>query len=106
MCPCARGPGRRGPRTVTDAVPGGLFLLLEALLSRLRPAASGWRVAVVAFAVTGAGTRLVGCECVGDAVVGGVGLAVDAVGVDLKQDGDAVPGAAGDLGRRDAGVQP
>jgi hypothetical protein len=30
-------------------------------------------------------------EDVGDALVGGVGLAVDAVGVDLEQDGDAVP---------------
>jgi len=29
------------------------------------------------------------------ALVGGVGLPVDAVGVDLEQDGDAVPGAAG-----------
>jgi len=37
-------------------------------------------------------------EGVGDALVGGVGMAVDAVGVDLEQDDDAVPGAAGDLG--------
>jgi hypothetical protein len=43
---------------------------------------------------------------VGDALVGSVGLAVDAVGVDLQQDGDAVPGAAGDLGRGHPGVQP
>ena len=35
-----------------------------------------------------------------------VGLAVDAVGVDLEQDHDAVPGAAGDLGGRHPGVQP
>src|ERR1017187_6793531 len=47
-----------------------------------------------------------GCEGVGDALVGGAGLAVDAVGVDLEQDGDAVPGAAGDFGGRDPGVQP
>ena len=33
----------------------------------------------------------------GDPLVGGIGLTVDAVGVDLEQDGDAVPGAAGDL---------
>src|SRR5271165_5279602 len=45
-------------------------------------------------------------EGVGDALVGGVGLSVDAVGVDLEQDGDAVPGAAGDFGGGDAGVQP
>jgi hypothetical protein len=45
-------------------------------------------------------------EGVGDALVGGVGLAVDAVGVDLEEDGDALPGVAGDLGGRDAGVQP
>jgi hypothetical protein len=38
-------------------------------------------------------------EGVGDALVGGGGLAVDGVGVDLQQDGDAVPGAAGDLRR-------
>jgi hypothetical protein len=31
-------------------------------------------------------------EGVGDALVGGIGLAVDAVGVDLGQDDDAVPG--------------
>jgi hypothetical protein len=37
--------------------------------------------------------------CVGDPPVGGVSLTVDAVGVDLEQDRDAVPGAAGDLGR-------
>jgi hypothetical protein len=42
----------------------------------------------------------------GDALVGGVSLPVDAVGVDLEQDGDAVPGAAGDLGRGHPGVQP
>jgi hypothetical protein len=28
------------------------------------------------------------------------------VGVDLEQDRDAVPGAAGDLGRRYSGVEP
>ena len=36
----------------------------------------------------------------------GVGLPVDAVSVDLQQDGDAVPGAADDLGRGHSGVQP
>jgi len=38
-------------------------------------------------------------EGVGDALVGCVGLPVDAVGVDLQQDRDAVPSPAGDLGR-------
>jgi len=42
---------------------------------------------------------VLGGETVGDALVGSIGLIVDAVGADLKQDGDAVPGAAGDLGR-------
>jgi hypothetical protein len=37
-------------------------------------------------------------EGVADALVGGAGLAVDAVGVDLEQDGDAVAGAPGDFG--------
>ena len=45
-------------------------------------------------------------EGVADALVGGVGLAVDAVGVDLEQDGDAVAGAARDLGGGDPGVEP
>jgi hypothetical protein len=39
-------------------------------------------------------------ESIADALVGGAGLAVDAVGVDLEQDGDAVAGAAGDFGLR------
>jgi hypothetical protein len=45
-------------------------------------------------------------EGVADALVGGAGLAVDAVGVDLEQDCDAVAGAAGDLGRGDPSVEP
>jgi hypothetical protein len=49
---------------------------------------------------------VLGTEGVGDALVGGVGLAVNTVRVDLQQDGHAVPGAAGDLGRRHPGVQP
>jgi hypothetical protein len=36
-------------------------------------------------------------------LVGGVGLPVDAVSVDLEQDRDAVPGAAGDPGSGHAG---
>jgi hypothetical protein len=44
-------------------------------------------------------------EGVGDALVGGVSLAVDAVGVDVEQDDDAVSGAAGNLGGGHARVQ-
>jgi hypothetical protein len=43
---------------------------------------------------------------VGDALVGGTSLPVDAVGVDLEQDRYAVPGVAGDLGGWHLGVQP
>jgi len=45
-------------------------------------------------------------EGVADALAGGAGLAVDAVGVDLEQDGDAAAGAAGDFSDRHAGVEP
>jgi len=45
-------------------------------------------------------------ESVADALVGGSGLAVDAVGVDHEQDGDAMAGTAGDLGGRNSGVEP
>ncbi len=47
----------------------------------------------------------VAAEGVSDALVGGVGLAVDAVGVDLKEHDDAMPGPAGDLGGGHPGVQ-
>jgi hypothetical protein len=45
-------------------------------------------------------------EGVDDALVGGISLTVNAVGVDLEQDRDAMPGAAGDLGGGYPGVQP
>ncbi len=45
-------------------------------------------------------------KSMGDAPVGSAGLPVDAVGVDLEQDGDAVPGTAGDLGRGHPRVEP
>jgi hypothetical protein len=66
---------------------------------------SGCMIAVV---VSFSETRLgvVGAEGVGDALVGGFGLAVDPVGVDFQQDLDAVPGAVGHLGRRHPRVQP
>jgi hypothetical protein len=43
---------------------------------------------------------VLGAEGVGDELVGGVSLSVDAVGIDLEEDRDAVPRPAGDLGRR------
>jgi hypothetical protein len=51
--------------------------------------------------------RLVLCvEGMLDLAVGDLFLAIDAVGVGGEQDGDAVPGAGGDLGGRGAGVEP
>ena len=55
---------------------------------------SGRPLGVTAFPVTVLRPGVLGAEGVGDALVGGVGLPVDAVRVDLQQDGDAVPGAA------------
>ena len=43
---------------------------------------------------------------IGDPLVSGLSLPVNAVGVNHEQDGDAVPGVAGDLGRGHLGVQP
>ena len=48
----------------------------------------------------GPGLGVLGAEGVGDPLVSGISLAVDAVGVDLQQDRDTVPGPAGDLDRR------
>ena len=42
---------------------------------------------------------------VGDAFVGDIGLAVDAVGIDLEQDDDTVSGAAGGPGGGHTRVQ-
>jgi hypothetical protein len=50
-------------------------------------------LAAVIRAVVGA------AEGIGDALAGGIGLVVDAVSVDLEQDGDAVPGRGGRLRR-------
>ena len=54
----------------------------------------------------GSGLRLgvLDAEGVGDPLVRGVSLPVDAVGVDLQQDKE--PGTAGDLGRAHPEVQP
>ena len=67
---------------------------------------SGCLLAVAVFLAAGFGLGVLGAEGVGDALVGGVGLPVDAVRVDLQQDGDAVPGPAGDLGGGYPGVEP
>lgn len=45
-------------------------------------------------------------EPFGDEPVGVVLVAVDALGIDAKQDGDAMPGAPSALGYRHAGGQP
>ena len=61
------------------------------------PATSGCRLTVAVALLTRV-LPVILAEGVGDALVRGGGLPVDAVGVDLEQDCDAVPGAAGDLG--------
>jgi hypothetical protein len=43
------------------------------------------------FPAAGFGLGVLGAEGVGEALVGGIGLTVAAVRVDLEQDGDAVP---------------
>ena len=45
-------------------------------------------------------------ECLADAALSDGVLAVDALGVDLQQDIDAMPSSRGGLGWRGAGVQP
>jgi hypothetical protein len=67
---------------------------------------SGFLLAVAVLLAVKAALGVLGAEGASDALVGGVGLPVDAVGVDLQQDSDAVPGAAGQLGRRHPAVQP
>ena len=66
----------------------------------------GGLTGVVVILVTEVLLGVLDAEAVGDALVGSGGLAVDAVGVDLEQDGVAVPSAAGDLGGGHPGVQP
>ena len=66
---------------------------------------SGCLLAAV-FLAAGAGLGLLRAESVGDALVGGIRLTVDAVRVDLQQDRDAVPGPASDLGGGHPGVEP
>ena len=107
MRPCARGRWPGDARTGTDGgvrrarlhAPIWAFVAFDLRRSRCL-------LAVAVFLVPRFGLGVLGAEGVGDALVGGVGLAVDAVGLDLEQDGDAVPGAAGDLGGGYPGVEP
>jgi hypothetical protein len=73
--------------------------------SEQRAAASGEAVLSAALDVPVLVSVILTAEGVGDALVGGVDLAVDAMGVDVEQDDDAVPGAAGNLGGGHARVQ-
>ena len=69
-------------------------------------AISGCLLGVAVTLVTRALLGVLDAKGDGDALVGRGGLAVDAVGVDLEQDGDAVPGATDDLSGGHPGVQP
>ena len=96
----ARQPRPRG-RPVAGTAPHGTERRGRAARAA-RPATPAWPpfcgsgclLAAAIFLAAGAGLRLLGAESVGDALVGGISLPVDAVRVDLQQDGDAVPGAA------------
>jgi hypothetical protein len=100
MRPCAGSRWRGDARTGTDGgarrlrlhAPIRAFLALDLRRSRCL-------LTVAVFLAAGFWLGFLGAEGVGDALVGGVGLPVDAVRVDLQQDGYDVPGAAGDLGR-------
>jgi len=87
MCPCARGRWRGDARTGTDGgvrrlclhAPIRAFLAFDLRRSRCL-------LAVAVFLVPRFWLGVLGAEGVGDALVGGVGLPVDAVRVDLEQD--------------------
>jgi two-component system chemotaxis response regulator CheB len=87
----ARSPAM--PRAALDQVPGA-GVWPAAKLGR----AVAEQVAAPAPSTIAPEFRPSCAEGVGDPLVSGVGLPIVAVGVDLEQDGDAVPGAAGDLG--------
>src|SRR6185437_13111584 len=99
MRPCAGSQRRGDARTGTDGgvrrlrlyAPVRAFIAVDLRRSRCH-------FTVAACLVPRFWLGVLGAEGVSDALVRGIGLAVDAVGVDLEQDGDAVPGAAGDLG--------
>jgi len=107
MRPCA---GSRWPDDARTGTDGGVRRLR--LHAPIRAFAafdlrrSRCLLVVAVFLVPGFGLGVLGAEGVGDALVGSISLPVDAVSVDLQQDRDPVPGAAGDLGRGHPGVQP
>jgi len=98
MCPCARGRWRGDARTGTDGgvrrlrlhAPVRAFLAFDLRCSRCH-------LTFAVFPAARVGLGVLGAEGVGDALVGGISLPVDAVRVDLEQDGDAVPGPAGEV---------
>jgi hypothetical protein len=107
MRPCAGSRRRGDARTGTDGgvkracldAPIGAFLAFDLRRSRCH-------FTFAVFFVPRFGLGVLAAEGVGDALVRGISLAVDAVRVDLQQDRDAVPGPAGDLGRGHPGVEP
>ena len=96
MRPCAGSRRRGDARTGTD---GGVRRLrlhapIRAIVAfDLRRSRCHFTFSV--FPAAGFGLGVLGAEGVGDALIGGIGLTVAAVRVDLEQGGDAV----GDLGR-------
>src|SRR6185437_16861794 len=93
MRPCAGSRWRGDARTGTDG--GVRRLRLHAPIRAFMAfdlRRSSCLLAVAVFLVPRFRLGVLGAEGVGDALVGGVGLPVDAVRVDLEQDGDAVPG--------------
>jgi len=96
MRPCAGSRCRGDARTGTDSgvrrlrlhAPIWAFVAFDLRCSRCHFTFS-------VFPAAGFGLGVLGAEGVGDALVGGVGLTVAAVRVDLEQDGDAVPPRGG-----------
>jgi hypothetical protein len=90
MRPCVGSRWRGDARTGTDGgvrrlrfhAPIRAFVAFDLRRSR-------YLLAVAVFLVPRSGLGVPGSEGIGDALVGGVGLPVDAVGVDLQQDGGA-----------------
>src|SRR6185437_2135135 len=107
MRPCAGSQRRGDARTGTDGgvrrlrlyAPVRAFIAVDLRRSRCH-------FTVAACLVPRFWLGVLGAEGVSDALVRGIGLAVDAVGVDLQQDRDAVPSAARDFGGGHPGVEP
>jgi hypothetical protein len=100
MRPCAGSRWRGDARTGTDGGVRRLCLhapIRAAVAFDLRRSRCHFTFAV--FLVPRFWLGVLGAEGIGDALVCGIGLPVDAVGADLEQDRDAVPGAAATSGR-------